>query len=163
VILENPPSHDHYTRFQRRHGAMTPENKLLLDELSKRLSDELSKRFEEQDRKWDLCLTERDAVLESKIDDLRVSQDARVSIVEKAAADLADWRPGGDGVVDDLQLAVKKLNLHYEHAAFEHSSSAPGIISPTPMAARTLLPDNQPTGPMGTASTSTTGRMDTES
>lgn len=135
MILETPSVHDHYTRFQRRKGAMNPEHKLLIDEFSKCLSDELSKRFEEQDDKWDRRLSDRDATWASKLDDLRASHDARVTVLEKVIAEFQDWRPEVDGVVDDLKLAVKNLNRHYERAAFEQSTSTPGILSPVPSAA----------------------------
>lgn len=134
VTLDTPSHHDHYTRFQRRQGAMNPEHKILLDELSERISDDLSRRFEEQDLKWDRRLSDQDTTWESKLDDYRTAQDAHVSVLEKTAADFQDWRLEVDGVVDDLKLAVKKLTHHYERIAFDQSASAPDIISPAPSA-----------------------------
>jgi hypothetical protein len=57
-----------------------------------------------------------------------------VTVLEKAVADFKEWRPKVDGIIDDLKLIVKKLNLHYERAAFDQSTSAPGILLPAPPA-----------------------------
>lgn len=45
AALADPVPHDHFTRLQRRHGAMNPETKIILDELTK--------KFAEQDTKFE--------------------------------------------------------------------------------------------------------------
>ena len=102
--LEYHPPHEHFTRFQRRHGAMTPENQILLDELTKRLDERdtrWEKRFDDYDDKW-----------ERRFSDLTVSNDARITKLERVAGSLESWRPDIDGTVDDLRLEVNKLNKH---------------------------------------------------
>jgi len=38
LVLDPAPTHDHFTRFQRRRGAMDPNSKLLLDEINKKFA-----------------------------------------------------------------------------------------------------------------------------
>ena len=46
-------------------------------------------------------------------------------------ADLASWRPGVDGVLDDVRIAVKKLEKSHDRDMFDAMSHGPGLL-PTP-------------------------------
>ena len=50
-ILASPSlPHDHYTRFQKFHGAMEPNMKMVLEEIQKS-REESARRFDEHDAK----------------------------------------------------------------------------------------------------------------
>jgi len=49
--------------------------------------------------------------------------------VETVAASLEEWRPGIDGLVDDLKLEVRKLSSHWERSVRNTASVDPGPIA----------------------------------
>jgi hypothetical protein len=99
---------------------MSPETKLILDEMQKQFADQnqkLDKRFADNDAKW-----------EKRFLDLENRGDERVSKVEKVAIDLEDWKPEIEGKVDDMKLEVGKLTKHWERSVRESAMGHPGII-----------------------------------
>ena len=86
-------THEHYTRLQRNRGAMGPDQKALLVELDK--------RFAAQEKRFD--------GLERKLDSTAASSSTHLDALESAAKVFDEWRPGVDGVIDDLHLEVTKL------------------------------------------------------
>ena len=56
-------------------------------------------------------------------------RDARVAAVESVAATLEDWRPGIDGLVDDLKLEVHRLSKHWERSVRTSALVDPGLIA----------------------------------
>jgi hypothetical protein len=60
-----------------------------------------------------------------------VDRDERVNQLEAATADLASWRPSVDDVLDDVRLAVKKLEKTRDRDVFDAMSHGPGLL-PTP-------------------------------
>jgi hypothetical protein len=82
--------------------------------------------------------TDRDAKFTNRISELealRVSptQDDRdrVVTIEAATADLTSWRPGVEGMLDDVCIAVRKLEKSRERELFDEMSHGPGLL-PTP-------------------------------
>jgi len=122
--LDSSSTHDHFTRLQRRLGAMNPDIKLVLDTMSK--------HFEDQDARWEKRFTEHDEKWERKFLETDTAQDVRVSQIERAVDALEQWRPEIEGSVDDLHLEVKKLNKYYEHATIDYPVEAP-LLPTTPL------------------------------
>lgn len=69
--------------------------------------------------------------------------------LEKLTRLLEEWRPEIKGTMDDVRLAVKKLNIHTERVAIEHLSTAPGILAPCPSAVGCPPADNMADRPNG--------------
>jgi len=114
------PTHDHYTRLQRHRGAMGPDQKALLAELDKRFD-----------------------VLERKLDATAASSSTRLEALESAAKVFDEWRPGVDGVIDDLRLEVTKLatlklevgkiSKYMERSMVDGPSATSGVIAAAPV------------------------------
>ncbi|GJN25634.1 hypothetical protein PR202_gb13487 [Eleusine coracana subsp. coracana] len=69
--------HDHHTRRQKRMGAIEPNTKLILDEITKLWGD-----IQSQDAKWEMRVSVREAKLPTGIDgsfDVRVAIDVSVT------------------------------------------------------------------------------------
>jgi len=119
-------THDHYTRLQRTRGAMGPNQKALLVELDK--------RFAAQEKRFD--------GLERKLDSTTASSSTRLDALESAAKVFDEWRPGVDGVIDDLRLEVNKLatlklevgkiSKYMERSMVDGPSATPGVIATAP-------------------------------
>jgi hypothetical protein len=82
--------------------------------------------------------TDRDAKFTNRISELealRVSPTKddrdRVVTIEAATADLTSWRPGVEGMLDDVCIAVRKLEKSRERELFDEMSHGPGLL-PTP-------------------------------
>ena len=78
--------HEHFTRLQRRRGAMSPETKMLLEELDK--------RFVAQDKRFD--------GIERKLDATVTSSNTRLDVLESSTRVFDEWHPSVEGMVDDL-------------------------------------------------------------
>jgi len=107
-VLASFPPHEHFTRFQRRHGAMDPAIKIILDEMQQRFSDELRKGFSEHDEKWDRWFL-----------DLEHSQGARLDRLEDAAQVFDEWRPRIEATVDDVKLELGKVARFWDRSLRE--------------------------------------------
>jgi hypothetical protein len=66
--------------------------------------------------------------------DAAASHDVRVAALEKVTADLATWRPGMEGLLDDIKLEVQKLTAPRDRQVFEAMSHQPGILASPPTA-----------------------------
>jgi hypothetical protein len=103
---------------------MNPETQIILDELARRFDDleaQTTEKFQELDDKLVTRLTEYDDCWERKIADLQVSHDARLGVLERAAASFEDWMPGIEGSIDDIRLEVGKLSKHWERTLRDRS------------------------------------------
>ena len=128
------PTHDHYTRLQRHRGAMGPDQKALLAELDK--------RFAAQDKRFD--------GLERKLDSTAASSSTRLDALESAAKVFDEWRPGVDGVIDDLHIEVNKLatlklkvgkiSKYMERSMVDGPSATPGVFATAPDTKSTSTP-----------------------
>lgn len=118
--------HEHFTRLQRRRGAMSLETKQLLEELDK--------RFAAQDKRFD--------DLERKLDATATSSTTRLDALESATRVFDEWRPGMEGMVDDLRIEVNKLvtlelevgkiSKYWERSMVDALSATPGVFAPAP-------------------------------
>jgi len=147
--LDSSSTHDHFTRLQRRLGAMNPDIKLVLDTMSK--------HFEDQDARWEKRFTEHDEKWERKFLETDTAQDVRVSQIERAVDALEQWRPEIEGSVDDLHLEVKKLTMNAPPSItrWRRRFSQPLLCFRPGAHLRRL----RPIGPTGTASAPMHGRM----
>lgn len=84
--------HQHFTRLQRRRGAMNSEMKILLDELEKRFAAQ-NERFNNLD--WKI--------------DATANSSTHLKALEHAAQVFDEWHPGIEGIMDDLKIEVGKL------------------------------------------------------
>ena len=92
---------------------------------SKSILDEIQKQFAEQNRLIEQRFTDSESKWERRFLEAESARDARVAVVETVAAALEDWRPGIDGVVDDLKLEVRKLSCHWERSVRNMASVDP--------------------------------------
>ncbi|CAD6238507.1 unnamed protein product [Miscanthus lutarioriparius] len=99
---------------------MGPDQKALLAELDKRFD-----------------------VLERKLDATAASSSTRLDALESAAKVFDEWRPGVDGVIDDLRLEVTKLatlklevgkiSKYMERSMVDGPSATSGVIAAAPV------------------------------
>jgi hypothetical protein len=110
---------------------MNPETQIILDELNRRF-DELetatTDKFDVLKDNIAIKLQAYDDHWERKISDLQISHGACLDVLERAATSFEDWRPGVDGIVDDIRLEVRKLSKLCERSVRERS---PAIFSST--------------------------------
>jgi hypothetical protein len=118
---------------------MNPETKLIIDEITK--------RFSEHDAKWDLRFSEQESRLVRQIQALEKSQTERVSVLERAAASLEEWRPSIEGTVDTIRLEVKKISRNWECAILDRPAYPVGVLAPTPGASAHATLGMPPTAP----------------
>ncbi|CAL4889713.1 unnamed protein product [Urochloa decumbens] len=100
---------------------MSPESKLLLDEIEKMFSDQNSrfdKKIQETDLKW-----------EQRFGDLEKKKDERLSKIETVASTLEDWRPEIEATVEDIRLEVTKLTKHWDRAVLNGASGSSGLMA----------------------------------
>jgi hypothetical protein len=104
---------------------MNPDTQLLLNEIQKlsieqsviqkQLSDQrdfLERRFVELDDAMDKRFKEADAVVKQRIIDFELRQDQHLLTIEKAIADIMEWRQEHEGLVDDLCLRIGRLDKY---------------------------------------------------
>jgi hypothetical protein len=70
----------------------------------------------------------------SSLEDNRVSAvklmaDPRIAAIEKVTADLASWRPGVDGVLDDIHKDVTRLVHSLDRQVFDEMSHRPASFA----------------------------------
>lgn len=82
----------------------------------------------------------RIASLEAHIKDER---NDRVATLEAAAKELSSWRPEVEGVLDDVRIAVRKLQKDRDREVFDEMSRASGIFT-SPAKAAPLPPPGFP-------------------
>lgn len=109
-MLDSPPIHHYFTRFQQRRGAMDPNTKLILDEMEK--------RFAALDLKWEQQFTE-----------FAHRKEERLGGVEAATFDLEQWRPKVDSAMEDVKLELRKLGKQFDRVALESSTTEPGLLA----------------------------------
>jgi hypothetical protein len=130
---------------------MNPDTRLIVEELNRRF-DELemktTEKFSELDDKLISKFCEYDDRWERKIGDLQIAHDARLDMLERVAASFEEWRPGVDGLVDDICLEVGKLSKFYERSVRERSPPLFPVGSPSAAAgaSATTSPFPSPTG-----------------
>lgn len=109
VPLPPPPPHHHYTRRQRHLGAMDPNTKLILNEMSK--------HFSELDVKW-----------EQHFNDLEHWSDPSVDALEQAAMSFDSWKPQIEASINDIRVEVGQLSKHWERSVFEHGPKETALL-----------------------------------
>ena len=129
-----PAEHQYYTRSQRSRGAMGPDQKALLAELDK--------RFAAQEKRFD--------GLEKKLDSTAASSSTRLDALESAARGFDEWRPGVDGVIDDLRVEVAKLvslklevgkiSKYVERSMVDGPTATPGVYASAPISKSASAP-----------------------
>ncbi|CAD6265728.1 unnamed protein product [Miscanthus lutarioriparius] len=95
---------------------------------------ELDKRFAAQEKRFD--------GLERKLDSTTASSSTRLDALESAAKVFDEWRPGVDGVIDDLRIEVNKLatlklevgkiSKYMERSMVDGPSVTPGVFATAP-------------------------------
>jgi len=70
---------------------------------------------------------------------VKPESDPQVAALAQVLADLQAWRPGVDGVLDDIQKDVQKLVKTLDHQVFDDSSHRPVALH-SPPAATALAP-----------------------
>ncbi|CAN6322178.1 unnamed protein product [Urochloa humidicola] len=123
---------------------MNPKTKIILEELSKRFDEFDSKwdarfsdsekkletrlaeteknldgRFMEKEEQLEIRLSRADDQWERRFADLYISQDARVSVLERAATSFDEWRPDIEGSLEDIRLEVHKISKNWERAVMD--------------------------------------------
>lgn len=53
----------------------------------------------------------------------------RVAAIESIVASLEDWRPGVDGIIDDMCLEVWRLSKHWNRTVGTMPAGAPGLMT----------------------------------
>ncbi|WVZ88489.1 hypothetical protein U9M48_035006 [Paspalum notatum var. saurae] len=106
---------------------MNPDTKLILDEIAR--------RFDAHDAKWDQRARDQEAQWDAAFADFTRSHEERVGALEHAAAVFDEWRPGMEGMVDDIKLEVNKLSKHWERAVLDKPLDSKGVLAPSPTAA----------------------------
>jgi hypothetical protein len=79
AALDPHPTHTHFTRLQRRQGAMNPDTKMILDKLHKN-NDKWEKRIADLDTKW-----------EARFSDADDAREARIKRIKKVVAAFEAW------------------------------------------------------------------------
>jgi len=112
---------------------MGPDHKALLAELDKRFAAQ-EKRFDGLEHKLDSTA--------AKLDTTAASSAERLEALESAAKAFDEWRPGVDGVIDDLRLEVNKLSTlklevgkiskYWERTLVDGPSATPGVFAAGP-------------------------------
>ncbi|CAD6222810.1 unnamed protein product [Miscanthus lutarioriparius] len=112
---------------------MGPDQKALLAELDKRFAAQ-DKRFDGLERKLDSTA--------AKLDSMAASSSTRLDALESATKVFDEWRPGVDGVIDDLRLEVTKLatlklevgkiSKYMERSMVDGPSATPRVIATAP-------------------------------
>jgi hypothetical protein len=116
---------------------MNPDTKMILDELRK-TDARWEQRFADLDAKWDRRFAEADSKVEARLSALeqgaasgedveaRVAaleksgvSDLRIANIEKVVASYEDWQPGVEGTLDDMKLAVLKLNKYLDRVVID--------------------------------------------
>jgi hypothetical protein len=111
IILEPsppslPPPHNHYTQVQKEFGIVTPDSKIVLEEIQC--------LFAKPNTKLDQRFIESALNFDRRIMDSELSQDVCVTTLEKAARYLNLWCQQMEGVVDNLLVKVGKLSKHWD-------------------------------------------------
>jgi hypothetical protein len=63
-----------------------------------------------------------------RVDPTKDAHGGRVAPLEVAAADFAAWKPGVDGLLDDVRLVVQKLEKTHERAVFDEMPLNTGLL-----------------------------------
>jgi uncharacterized coiled-coil protein SlyX len=95
-----PADHDHFTHLQRSRGVMGPDQKALLAELDKRFAAQ-ERRFDGLEQKLDSTTAKLDSTT-AMLDSTLASSASRLDALESITKVFDEWRPGIDGVIDDL-------------------------------------------------------------
>jgi hypothetical protein len=120
---------------------MGPEQKSLLAKLDKRFAAQ-EKRFDGLEHKLDNTAAKLDATAAS-LDSTAVSSATRLDALESVAKVFDEWRPGVDGVLDNLRIEVNKLSTlkievgkiskYWERTMVDGPSATPGVFATAPM------------------------------
>jgi hypothetical protein len=104
-------AHNHFTRQQKRFGAMEPNTKMFIEELMKQVQDKITEGFATHMEVTTQRLVELAAVDLERAD--------RVAGLEEAAATFSVWKPEVETTLAYVKLEVSKLN------SFAHNMKNP--------------------------------------
>jgi hypothetical protein len=62
------------------------------------------------------------------VEHLTDDSDPRLAVLEKALVNLVAWRPGMEGVLDDVRLHVKKIDSKCDRVVFDNSPPSTGLL-----------------------------------
>ncbi|CAD6238566.1 unnamed protein product [Miscanthus lutarioriparius] len=115
---------------------MSPETKMLLEELDK--------RFAAQDKRF--------GGIERKLDATTTSSNTRLDALESSTRVFDEWRPSMEGMVDDLRLEVNKLVTlklevgkipkYEERSMVDAPSTTSGVFAPALLAKSASAPSS---------------------
>jgi hypothetical protein len=115
TILED---HPHYTRRQKKFGAMEPNTKLLIDELVK-IREEIKESFTSHE----IAITNHFA----KFSVAEQLHDAHIfnfeSTVPEFNKTFVQWKPEVDASLSTINLEISKLNTFFDREAKQTSAS----------------------------------------
>ncbi|XP_066391685.1 uncharacterized protein [Miscanthus floridulus] len=86
----------------------------------------LEASYTDRDAEFTRCLSHLESL---RIGANSVERDDRVKQLEATTADLTSWCPSVDGVLDDVCIAVKKLEKSHDRDVFDALSHGPGLLS----------------------------------
>ncbi|CAD6247668.1 unnamed protein product [Miscanthus lutarioriparius] len=82
---------------------------------------------------------------------------SRIQALEKAAQDFDEWRPGVDGIIDDLKIEVGKLSTlklevskitkYWERSMVDSATPAPGVFVTAPPSPVATISDHKSASP----------------
>lgn len=122
---------------------MNPDMQLLLAEIQKLAAeqstiqkqlldqkDHLERPFIEVDASLDKCFEDADASIECHIIDSELRQDSRLAHIEQAASEFNAWCQETEGIIDDLQLRIGKLDKYWNCSKIDATVKPTLILEP---------------------------------
>jgi hypothetical protein len=103
---------------------MSPETKLIIDEISR--------RFTEHDLKWDSRFSEQESRLVRQIQDLEKTHGDRVAMLEGVFKSLDEWKSSIEETIDGTQLEVKKLSRTWAREVVDNPGDSSGVYAASP-------------------------------
>ncbi|CAN6319063.1 unnamed protein product [Urochloa humidicola] len=93
-------------------GVRLSKTEQKLETLISESESKLEKRYEEKEEQLENLMTLADDRWERRFADLHISQDARVSALERVTGDFDAWRPDVENSLGYIRLEVNKISKH---------------------------------------------------
>ncbi|CAN6328732.1 unnamed protein product [Urochloa humidicola] len=120
--------------------------------------DKIGSKVAESEEKLEIRLTATEDGWERRFADMVISQDARVTALERASTAYDEWRPDIEGTVDDMRLEVGKLNKHWERTVLDHNKLP--LLQNSMQPISPVLPQPSPTSASAAGRPSAAGDAD---
>jgi hypothetical protein len=124
--------HEHYTRRQKKFGAMEPNLKILLEDLMQQVRDDIKKSQEELLN----CFGSYTNIIDTRISEFAMMEQMRgdrVAALELATAtfnsSFDEWKPQVNDLIHSVKLELSKLNTYFNRDAKESSTSKAGVLA----------------------------------